>query len=374
MPGPDADENVPAQRSRVKLLGLAAAVVGLGGGLGALELVGRGKGTGPGAPTAGTPGPVRSGSPAPTARPLVIPAKAQFLAPAPGQKYFGVAAPGAPRVPSVLHGVGVDAGGVAPNLVEYFVNWTQDYDAQKVRSAYAQHAFPVITWEPWAGAALGTTQPGYSLATIVDGRHDPYIRTFAQAVKDHGWPLALRLGHEMNGHWYPWAERNGVNHPGQFAAAWKHVHAVFQEVGADNVIWIWAPNTLRGADPVSLRSLYPGDAYVDWIGMSAYDVTEWTADHLIGPTLTEIRTFTRRPLLITETGAQPGAQKAPWTTDFFAWLARRPDVLGFVWFEYTHAQGGGTDWNFTSSPRSQTAFRAGVRTMRLVEIPDGSSG
>ncbi|HEY5833166.1 glycoside hydrolase family 26 protein [Streptomyces sp.] len=348
----------------------AALVVGVG----AFELGGGSGGNGGGTTSGADAG--RSVPPAPAVsdpQPVVIPDKSRLLAPAGGTKYFGIAAPEAPWRSSVLAGIGRDAGGPVPNMVQYFVNWNRNFDPGAVRSAYAQHALPVITWEPWEGGAKGTKQPAYALGTIIDGSHDAYITAFARAVATNRWPVALRFGHEMNGHWYPWAERGGVNSPGEFTAAWKHVHGIFRRAGANNVIWVWAPNILRGADPVDLASLYPGDAYVDWIGLSAYDVTEQTAARLLDPTLAEIRRFTRRPLLITETGAQPGAQKAPWIATFFPWLNEHPDVIGFVWFQYTRAQGGGADWTFTSSRASREAFRQGVRTLRLVKTP-GADG
>jgi Glycosyl hydrolase family 26 len=304
----------------------------------------------------------------PVAPTVVVPDRTRFLDPTDGHKYFGVASPNAPWRSSVLTGIGKKAG-VTPDLVEYFVNWTQKYDPDTVRAAYAQHALPVISWEPWAGSAKGTKQPAYSLGTIVDGKHDAYIRSFAEAVKANRWPVALRLGHEMNGHWYPWAEPNGVNKPGQYVAAWKHVVDIFRKVGATNVIWVWSPNILRGANPVSLHELYPGDSYVDWIGLSAYDVTETNASQVLDPTLRDIRGLTKRPLLITETGSQPGPQKAGWTASFFPWLRAHPDVIGFVWFQYTHAQGAGADWTFTSSPAAQSAFRKGVKTLSLEPVP-----
>jgi hypothetical protein len=303
-----------------------------------------------------------------TVPPVVVPDKAQFLNPAGGAKYFGVAVPGAPWRSSVLTQVTKDAGGVRPNMVEYFVNWKVAFDPKAVASAYSQGAFPVVTWEPWAGSKGGTKQPTYSLATIIDGKHDAYITAFAEAVKANKWPIGLRFGHEMNGHWYPWAERNGVNKPGQFVAAWKHVHDIFTKVGASNAIWIWSPNVLRGSDNVSLKSLYPGDAYVDWVGLSGYDVTEHTASQVLDPTHTAIRKFTARPMLLTETGSQPGSQKAGWTASLFPWVKSHPDVVGFVWFEYTKAQGGGTNWSFAVNPSSKAAFDKGVKTLPLAEV------
>lgn len=350
------------RRGKVVALVLALAAFG---GVGAYALSGNGSSS-PSRQAAD----VMPSAPHPKPTPTVtIPDKARFLTPAAGAKYFGAASPGAPWKSSVLTRVSTDAGGVHPNMVEYFVNWTKRFDPKAVSAAYRQGALPVITWEPWAGSKGGAKQPAYSLASVADGKHDAYITAFARGVKANKWPVALRFGHEMNGHWYPWAERNGVNKPGEFVAAWKHVHDVFTKLGVTNVIWIWSPNVLRGADPVRLQSLYPGDAYVDWVGLSGYDVTETTAAQVLDPTRTVIRTFTAKPLLLTETGAQPGRQKAAWTATLFPWVKAHPDVVGFIWFEYTKAQGGGTTWSFAADPATRAAFRKGVRTLPLVPVP-----
>jgi hypothetical protein len=87
------------------------------------------------------------------------------------------------------------------------------------------------------------------------------------------------------------------------------------------------------------------------------------------PTLAALHRFTRRPVLITETGAQPGPNKADWTTDFFGWLSRHRDVIGFIWFERDKASGGGADWKFSSDPRTLRAFRHGIATTRLARPP-----
>jgi beta-mannanase len=47
------------------------------------------------------------------------------------------------------------------------------------------------------------------------------------------------------------------------------VHDLFAAAGARNVTWMWSPNvTYPGAAP--LAGLYPGDDYVDWVGLSGY--------------------------------------------------------------------------------------------------------
>ena len=135
-------------------------------------------------------------------------------------------------------------------------------------------------------------------------------------------------------------------------------------MGATNVIWVWSPNIIRPAPSVKLAPLYPGDAYVDWVGLVGYAVKETTAAQVFDPTLALLREFTQLPLLITETGVQPGPSQAAWARDLFTWLAGHPDVIGFIWFEYDRT-GATSDWRFSRSRRTLTAFRAGLAATEL---------
>jgi hypothetical protein len=281
---------------------------------------------------------------------------------------FGISAPEVPWSSRHFDRLAGSAN-ATPTMVQTFVNWTQDYPSETVEASYRRGALPVLSWEPWAGLAEGTDQPAYALARIIDGEYDPYIRGFATAARDHGWPLAVRFAHEMNGDWFPWSEQTSGNRPGEYREAWRHVHDLFEDVGADNVIWLWSPNILRPVPSIDLEALFPGDDYVDWIGMVGYAVEESTAADVFGPTLDALRAFTDKPLVITETGAQPGERKAPWIADFFDWLAEHTDVIGFIWFEYDTRQGGNADWRFTATPESMEAFRDGLDRSRLAPPP-----
>lgn len=300
-----------------------------------------------------------------------VPTKQQFVGTT--ANYFGVMAADVPWNSGAVGKVTSAAGGVAPNMSETFTTWIQDFPAGTVADSYAENELPVITWEPWAQG--GTTkaqadQPAYALDQITGGRYDAYITKFAQAAAAAKWPLAIRFAHEMNGDWYPWCENVNGNAAGSYVAAWKHVHDIFTKAGANNVIWIWAPNILRGAQSkLSLSELYPGDDYVDWVGLSAYDDHESTAQELLDPTLTEIRSFTNKPVLLAETGSQPGSQKPGWTADLLSFVEQRSDVIGFVWSEYQVGKGGSTaDWRFDSDPITQGAFRDGIKKLSLVLV------
>ena len=58
--------------------------------------------------------------------------------------------------------------------------------------------------------------------------------------------------------------------PAQFVAAWRHIHDVFAKLGVHNVIWVW---TTEGYLPHerTIAAMYPGNAYVDWIGYDPYN-------------------------------------------------------------------------------------------------------
>jgi beta-mannanase len=327
-----------------------------------------GKGAGvPGAKSSTSTPASASASPSPTH----TTATAAQIESEPG-KYFGVTSPDVPFSAPAFTDIAKSAT-VSPNMIEYYVNWTQSFNSVNVFNSYADGALPVITWEPFNGGTTGNTnldQPAYALSTIIDGKHDTYITQFAEAVKAAKVPIAIRFMHEMNGNWYPWSIGVNGNTSAEYVAAWKHVWNVFQTVGATNVIWIWAPNVLRGAqNDVKLADVYPGDQYVNWIGMSAYEDYESTATQLLNPTLDDIRQFTQKDVLITETGAQPNTNKVAWITNFLQWLPQQQNVIGFIWNEYTLPEGARAAWGFDADPESLQAFRTGIRGLQLAAVP-----
>jgi hypothetical protein len=139
----------------------------------------------------------------------------------------------------------------------------------------------------------------------------------------------------------------------------RHVHDVFTAAGVTNVVWIWSPNITYDTKN-SLDELYPGDDYVDWLGLSGYYGTAGTTSYrkpesVFDATLTQLRTFTRKPLVLTETGATDvTGQKAQWIRDLAAYLPKHPDIIGFIWYEAIRE----TDWKIATSPEAGKAFAA----------------
>ena len=195
--------------------------------------------------------------------------------------------------------------------------------------------------------------------------------------QDAGLPIALRFNHEMNGYWYPWSEQANGNSPGEYARAWRHVHDRFTAIGAENVVWIWSPNVVSAVKDISLAKLYPGDAYVDWSGLSGYyrrpvpgAVASFT--NTFGASLTALRAATKKPIFITEVGVtENGGNKPAWIKSMFAALPANPDIIGFTWFNLTvtaipnkEKMPITNDWSLDSTASSLAAFKAGIADER----------
>ena len=85
-----------------------------------------------------------------------------------------------------------------------FFNFNSSFPSSFVNNAVQSGSVPYIAWEPWDGNVNGTK---FSNQSIIDGKHDTYLKTFAAAAKQFGKPLFIRFGHEMNGNWYSEGDR-----------------------------------------------------------------------------------------------------------------------------------------------------------------------
>jgi len=262
-------------------------------------------------------------------------------------KFVGVTVSGAPGSMAPIDAF-AQAIARKPNIIEFYEGFMDGFDASGVRRAYQYGALPLISWEP-------TKVP---MASIAAGDKDEYVKAFARDVRTLNLPVAITLAHEMNGNWYPWGRQKTT--AASFVAAWRHVHSIFVSVGATNVIWVWTPNVINPAPRVRLGPLYPGDAYVDWVGMDGYYTHKGqkTFSTLFGPTISSVRKFTKKPILIVETGAESGSSRPTEITDLFHGVTHTPGFIGFIWFDNR----GSGSWRIDADRASVTAFKRGARS------------
>jgi mannan endo-1,4-beta-mannosidase len=256
--------------------------------------------------------------------------------------------------------------GERARIVMWFADWAHSsFDPRQAEAVAQRGAAPEIAWEPW-DSSVGThrRQPRYTLASIVEGRHDSYVRRWATAIAHYGGPVRLRFAHEMNGDWYPWAERANGNQRGQYLRAWRHVHSIFSAAGATNVTWVWCPVASR-IDP----GQYPGDRFVDVVGLTGLNGgsvlfdRKWRSfrSSYAQPLDSIGRLAPGKPIEISEVAStEAGGDKAAWIREMFAEVRRHPAIRSLIWFNVRKE----TDWRISSSPAAQRAFAAGVRSLR----------
>jgi len=251
--------------------------------------------------------------------------------------------------------------GIKAGVVGVFTDFTQPFPTYQADRAKARGAELMISWEPQV-AGGPQIQPAYSLSTIIAGNYDSYIAQFARDAAATGRPVFVRWAAEMNGDWQVWATGFNGNGPGDYINAYRHVVNVARAAGGSNIKWIFNP-IVSYVGSTSLRQLYPGDAYVDWVALDGYNwgsVKPWgwqsfTDVYSMG--LAELRSVApNKPLAIAEIGSAPGARKAAWVTDTFA-KARAAGVRMMVWFDHNKE----TDWRLTSDPATAKAAKAAIK-------------
>lgn len=266
----------------------------------------------------------------------------------PKRLYLGLAAQGAP---TDMRQVNQFAGEISkkPNILTIYQEFGDPFVASEVRKSFDYGALPILRWEPF----------NVTLSDIARGRQDAYIRAYAKEVKGLGLPLAITFAHEMNGWWYPWGSQQ--NNGRTFVRAWRRIHRIFDAAGATNVIWTWTPNVISGGPGVKLAPWYPGDTYVDWIGMDGYITTDGPRTYraLFEPTMKEVQRFSKRPFLIVETGVERGEFRSAALKSLLRGVANDSRMLGMVYFN----QRGSRDWLLDGDSAALTTFASLTKSL-----------
>jgi hypothetical protein len=243
--------------------------------------------------------------------------------------------------------------GHTEQIVHVFYGW-KDTLPTKVAGLPAG-AVPMISWR-------GTTY-----ADILDGSYDSLIRTAARRLALHAKPTFLRWGWEMNGNWYAWSGAKNDDDPAAYISCWRHLHKIFRAEGANNISWVWSINwNSRPNTPANrFQAYYPGDAYVDWVGLSGYPLDHETPEKLYDPLYLEYGK--RKPVFITECGSVDfgGTTKADWIKLFVAYVEKRPSIGAVAWFDTDTHPGSDEVWRIDSDPGSLAAFKAMVHNPRF---------
>jgi hypothetical protein len=243
-----------------------------------------------------------------------------------------------------------EAVGRQPNLVGYYSGWAEPFQASYAQTMRKHGVIPFVQIDPTLASVSG----------IAAGDYDIYLRTYADSVRNFGHPVVIGFGHEMNADWYSWGY--GSVPPSTFVAAWQHIVSLFRAQGADNVTWLWTLQADEAGKTGPIEDWWPGNSYVNWVGIDGYYYTPAdTFANVFAKTIDQVRQFTDKPVLLSETAVGPDAGQALKIPNLFAGM-QRYKTLGLVWFDKDQDDGIlHQDWRIEGDPAAEYSFRLGVR-------------
>jgi len=245
-------------------------------------------------------------------------------------------------------------------------------EAQMGRRLDIVHTYRTVA-QPFPGAAdVAAAKSGsfllLSLALddarrVAAGIEDDFWRARALAIRNFGAPVFVEPQWEFdrpNLH-------DRMHSAADYIAAWRHLRALFAQVGTPNVAWVWCP-TADGFVNGRAPAYFPGADQVDWLCVDAYPVQRPT------PLGVLIRPFVQwaaqwgLPTMIGEFGIPrsiPPVGRATWLAAA-ARAMQRAGIRAAVYYDSSADPRGlssaAQDYRLATDARTLAAFRRVARS------------
>ena len=221
---------------------------------------------------------------------------------------------------------------------------------------------------------LNFEEEGAECPRVISGSYDAkLIETFGY-LNTLSCPVFVRIGGEVN----VWGNQAK---PADFIAAYQHVVNIARSQ-APRAAMVFSPN-FSSANKVDMDIYYPGDQYVDWVGVSLYydrwhrsgdtQRDEFYGVGVYGDALLNIQQVVNlsrlhhKPVIVTEGGScnmYKGTDNSAWAADrmqrAYAFLHMvYPEVKCIISSDYGESWSG-IDYSFYTNPTVTAAYRQGV--------------
>lgn len=246
---------------------------------------------------------------------------------------------------------------------------------------------PYIRLMPWSKMSTKVNQadPIFSMQTFLDGKHTEALRDYFTAAKNFSGPLMMEFGPEVNGDWFPWngtwnggekteyyGDRTKPDGPERFKDVLKMIIQLSREVGANNITWVFHVDCSKSPEAKwnDIKHYYPGDEFIDWIGISVFGAQlpthEWSLFQnnleIFIPEVDALKTI--RPWLIAEMAVIESAndpnKKAVWLRQALRFIEAGifPKVKGMTyWNSPGWLANGKANFKVDSSEQALDAFK-----------------
>lgn len=236
-----------------------------------------------------------------------------------------------------------------PFVVRYQAFSDGNFPMEDMKNAYKHNRVVELTLQ-----TMNMGEDNSSITyDILNGEYDEYFQEYAKKAKEFGHPILFRLNNEMNGDWCVYSSYYSSKDTQLYKEVWKYVYGIFEENGVDNVLWVWNPHDISFPNFGWNHYLnyYPGDEYVDIIGMTGYNTgTYYNGEiwrgftEIYDPLYEEYDKLFKQPLMITEFGSNSvGGDKITWINEMFDNMKRYDRIKVAIWWN-------GIDWDTNKNP------------------------
>lgn len=260
------------------------------------------------------------------------------------------------------------------------------FPAESVKNIWKHGAIPSIRMLPWS--TYDKFDKTYSLKKIVDGKFEKELRKWAKELKKIDIPVLIGFAGEPNGDWFPWSgvlngggkttgygDKKLADGPELYRDAYRYIIELFKDEGALKVTWIFHVNSVGAPDEEwnNIKNYYPGDSYIDWIGISAYGAQRWGESYqrfvdIMQPGYDELLKLSGdKPIAILEFGVAdylPNVNKALWIQSAL-YTVQQPEfsrIKAVGWWNSTWINKDGTmsAIQIDSSPESLRFYKEAI--------------
>lgn len=231
------------------------------------------------------------------------------------------------------------------NIASAYHDWNDYATAFPTADEQAMSAEGRLLLIHWTPRIFGSSTQ-YRWPDIAAGSYDnSIVIPQAKLMRDWGVTFFLAFHNEMNAS--SSADGGTYGTDAEYASAAQHLHDVFVAQGATNVVWVFKPSGYLTQFPTRMNALYPGDAYVDWIGWDPYGSASTSEDldyviqtkypMLNWATVTKSGSHTK-PLMMAEwgkketTGSYPNTKQGFYDQVRTTLQASYPQVKAIVYF------------------------------------------
>ncbi len=221
----------------------------------------------------------------------------------------------------------------------------------------------MVSWKnPWTGGNTADMTNSNNLLDIVTNGHPANtffnkeldsIAVGFQQLQDSGITVLFRPFHEMNGNWFWWGSKSTtLPIASDFTTLWQYTFNYLTNTkNLHNILWFYTPSILESWETnLAFKPelfYYPGNNYVDIIGLDTYGDT---LD--IRPTNYAALLATGKPIGLSEFGPQKQhVTNNPFSYDYTTLINqiknKHPELC--FWLSYNHFKAGQTNnWIYYS--------------------------